>query len=61
MKKLVNDWDIYNQFLSYVNEKIDVVHKSLEVTTETHEVYRLQGEARALRKLLRLREEVNGR
>lgn len=60
MKKLVNDWDMYSQFITYINEKISIAQKALEVNTEIHDVYRLQGEIRALRKLLYIREEING-
>jgi len=59
LKRFVNDREEFQDFLSYVTEKIALRHKSLEQATELAEVYRLQGEIRALRKLASLRDEVN--
>jgi hypothetical protein len=39
---------------------IDIQHKSLEQNVELVEIYRAQGAVMALKKLKRLREEING-
>lgn len=61
MKKLVNDYELYNQFLQYIEEKIELARKNLELKIDPHDIYRLQGEIMALRRLLMTREDINGR
>lgn len=61
MRKVVNDYESYNQLITWINDKIDIAHKSLEQKIDPHEIYRLQGEIIALRRLLKVREEVNGK
>ncbi len=50
--------------MGFVNELIDqklkFVHSQLEQTMKSEDLYRLQGEARAFRRLKLLRDEVNG-
>lgn len=58
---LVNSPDIYPAFVEYVEGEIAKLHKSSESLTEPIQIYRAQGEIARLRKMLRLREEVNGR
>ena len=60
IKLLVNNKDIWESFLEEVKDRIQTVHKQLEQTSETEELYRLQGEVRALRRLEYLRDKVNG-
>jgi hypothetical protein len=60
LKLLVNDKDLYNDYLEELNNRIRVCQSSLEVVTPEAELYRCQGEIRGLRKLLLLREKVNG-
>ena len=59
LKPFVNNPDLYKPFLEEIEKRITSTHKVLEQRTEVEEVYRLQGEIRALRSLLRLRENVN--
>lgn len=59
IKQLVNSPDVYKSFLDYIEKKIADNQKSLEVATEMKDVYRLQGQVYALRRLLSLREEIN--
>ena len=59
LKLLVNNPDIWKSLVSELEERIELTHKNLEQMGEVEELYRLQGEARAYRKLLRLRDKVN--
>lgn len=60
IKLLVNNKDIWESFLEEVEERIQTAHKQLEQASSTEELYRLQGEVRALRRLEYLRDKVNG-
>lgn len=59
LKLLVNNPDIWKPLVSELEERIELTHKNLEQMSSVEELYRLQGEARAYRKLLRLRDKVN--
>lgn len=59
LKQLVNSYDVYEAFKEYVQKKIDLHQRSLEVATDSVDIYRLQGQIIALRRLLSLRDEVN--
>jgi hypothetical protein len=59
LKLLVNNPDIWKPLVSELEERIELTHKNLEQMGAVEELYRLQGEARAYRKLLRLRDKVN--
>ena len=61
LKQLVNNPVIYQSFLQLLDEKISSSQKSLEQATEIADVYRLQGNITALRRLRTLRDEVNKR
>ena len=60
LKPFVNDPELYNTFLAEVDERIIFSQIALEQTREPDEMFRLQGEIRALRSIGRLREKVNG-
>jgi len=45
--------------LEELDSRIDFSHKQMEQRTELEELYRLQGEVRALRSLTKLRDKVN--
>ncbi len=59
LKQLVNSHDVYQAFLEYVNKKIELHQRSLEVSSDMVDIHRLQGQIIALRRLLSLRDEVN--
>lgn len=59
LKQLVNSHDVYQSFLEHLRGKIDTCQRSLEVATNEVDIYRLQGQIIALRRLLSLRDEVN--
>lgn len=59
LKSLVNSPDVYAAFIQYVEDKIKVTYRSLEVATKPEDIYRLQGQITCLRRFLTLRDEVN--
>jgi hypothetical protein len=59
LKLLVNNPDIWKPLVSELEERLELTHKNLEQMNAAEELYRLQGEARAYRKLLNLRDKVN--
>ena len=61
LKPFVNDPQSYNLFLHYVTQELERVHKEFERAVESEEMRKLQGEARVLRRMLKLREKVNER
>ena len=60
LKPFVNNPDLYLPFLAEMDERILFAQIALEQAREPDEMFRLQGEIRALRSLGRLREKVNG-
>ena len=60
LKPFVNNIELYRPFLEEVEYRVFIAHRQLEQSTEPEEMFRLQGEIRALRSLERLREKVNG-
>jgi hypothetical protein len=59
LKLLVNNPDIWKSLVSELEERLELTHKNLEQMATAEDLYRLQGEARAYRKLLNLRDKVN--
>lgn len=59
LKKLVNDKELYEEFLKHVDDLIYLQHKQMEQATEPVVFYRAQGAVTTLRKLKLLREQVN--
>lgn len=59
LKLFVNTPDQYQSFVKYVEEKINLLHKTLEQAVEVQDVYRCQGEIKALRRMLSMRDEIN--
>jgi|TARA_R100001463_G_scaffold136536_1_gene202169 hypothetical protein len=60
LKPFVNNPELYNPFLEEIDERIMFAQIALEQSREPDELFRLQGEIRALRSLLRLRDKING-
>ena len=60
LKLLVNTKDIWEAFLEEMDAKIERAHVQMEQATNPEDFYRLQGHVACLRRLKRLREEVNG-
>jgi hypothetical protein len=60
LKPFVNNPEFYKLFTEEIEERITNRQKGLEQSRETDEMFRLQGEIRSLRSLLRLRDKING-
>lgn len=60
LKQLVNTTVIYDAFLVYLDEQIQKQHKVLETTNDTTLIFKAQGAISVLRRMKKLREEVNG-
>ena len=60
LKPLVNDNKLWNSFNDELDRRLNHVHIQMEQTIKQEDLFRLQGEARALRRLKFLRDEVNG-
>ena len=59
LKQLVNTPVIYEAFIEEVSKRIAQANRTLEQATKIEEVYRLQGQIVALRRLLTMRNEIN--
>ena len=59
LKRLVNTPEIYEAFNKMLDEKISSYQRTLEQSSDITNIYRLQGNIAALRRLKNLREEVN--
>jgi len=60
LKPFVNDTHLYNDFKEELQERIALAQLGLEGASNEVDLYRYQGEIKALRRLLMLREKVNG-
>ena len=60
LKQLVNNSELWVACLSELDDRIKFVHKQIAQHDEPKDLYRCQGELRALNSLKRLREKVNG-
>ena len=60
LKLLVNNKDVWEAFLEEIEERVEFAHRQLEQASTMEDMFRLQGEVRALRKLYKLRDKVNG-
>lgn len=50
--------DSYQDFKDYLESQITLLHKTMENSRSIDDIYRLQGQIHALRKLQSLREEI---
>ena len=60
IKQLVNSTALWDAFNKELDERIAFAYKQIEQMDSSHELYRLQGEIKALRSLKMLRSKVNG-
>lgn len=60
LKPVVNQKDLWDALLYEFEERIQFAQKQMEQADKAEELYRFQGELRALRSLTRLRDKVNG-
>ncbi len=61
LKLLVNDKKIWDSLNEELDRRINFIHVQMEQTLKSEDLYRLQGEARALRKIKQLRDQINDR
>lgn len=61
IKKLVNTPELWLSFLEELEREMGDIHRSMEQSRDADERLRLQGEAKAIRKLEKLRDVVNNR
>lgn len=59
LKKLVNDKPLWDSFCAELDVRLDRVHTTMEQSDSAETLFRLQGQAAALRSLKVLRAEVN--
>ena len=60
LKLLVNNMESWDSFNNELDRRLNYVHIQMEQTIKQEDLFRLQGEAKALRRLKFLRDEVNG-
>ena len=59
IKKLVNDKPLWDSFCVELDLRLARVHTTMEQSDDSNIMFRLQGQAAALRSLKQLRAEVN--
>lgn len=59
LKPLVNNKDLYDVFLDYLNTRVKYYHSVLEQAPDDKDLHKAQGSIKELRRLMKLREEVN--
>jgi len=59
LKKLVNDKPLWDAFCAELDVRLDRVHTTMEQSENSDNLFRLQGQAAALRSLKGLRAGVN--
>ena len=60
LKQLVNDKELWDDFLKYIDNTISQHHKSMEQADGEVSFYRMQGAITTLRRLKHLKSEMNG-
>ena len=60
LKLVVNNKPQWDAIVEELNYRIAMAHRGLEQHDDGSDIFRLQGEVRALRSLLQLRDKVNG-
>ena len=60
LKPFVNNKELYEDFLDFLDTAIAKEHKSLEQAIDMATVYRTQGSLFTLRRMKTLKEQVNG-
>ena len=61
IKFLVNDKKLWDSLNEELDRRLNFIHIQMEQTLKSEDLYRLQGEARALRKIKQLRDQINDR
>lgn len=58
LKPLVNS-ELWNLYTEYTKEKLDSKLNELSNTTDSVQIYRLQGQINTLRSILGIRDDIN--
>lgn len=59
IKLFVNNPELWDSFLEELDKRIDAVNKRMAQVEEPKDLYRCQGELKALQRLKNLRDQVN--
>lgn len=59
LKPFVNNTKLWDDFVEELEERILKSYKAMAQMDDLNEIYRMQGEIRALNKLRQLKEKVN--
>ena len=60
LKKLVNDKDLWKNFMEYLDNSIEQQQRVMEQAEDSTILYRAQGAISSLRRLKYLKDEMNG-
>ena len=60
LKQIVNNHEVWDSLNQELDRRLNHIHIQMEQTLKTEDLFRLQGEAKSLRRLKFLRDEVNG-
>lgn len=60
LKRIVNEPDLWEALVDYINEEKDKYTKILYVATDPVDIYKAQGRVYALNNILHLKERING-
>lgn len=60
LKPFVNDHNLYSAYSEFMQYELDRVRNTMEQSIDIDEIRKLQGEARMVRRLMKLRDYVNG-
>ena len=60
LKQLVNNKELWDNFVGYLDHTITIHHSAMEQADDVHTLYKAQGSISALRRLKYLRDEMNG-
>lgn len=59
LKPFVNNPELWKAFQVEIEERVDKVHRQMSQLDDPKDLYRCQGELKALRSLQKLRDKVN--
>ena len=60
LKQLVNDLQLWQDFSKYIDFLISEQHRVIEQASDDRVMWKTQGAITALRRLKRLKDEING-
>ena len=60
LKPFVNSPEFQEAFKEYLEGRIEIARQNLEAASDEKRMYKIQGEIGVYRRLLSLREEING-